>query len=664
MRRSSSTATGTGRRERRRVKRLAASLAGASLVATATVGVIVATAAVPTFPDNLVVFPDRDFISVEGFADHAGETATVEIKRGTTVMGSAKAVVSGTDVAFEVNHPGGVCWGNNTSLKVTPDIRPGDVAVITFPDGSSADTTVGDAQASDAAQSGTTVTVSGHIDAGLNKNFFEQRIINPDMVDLPVARRDVRALPGPIVPSDKGGYSSGIDFPTPDTFVATYEFDDQASADAAANAPLGERAMTWQEEDADGNRQGLTIAEFGELGGPGFGGCPAGPGDQAAPAGTAAFVRSADKTSVKVTWTPAVAQPGAEAVTGYSVEALGATVNSTTNHRSGLTRRTPAGDTTATITNLDPNEDYTVDVRSLAGPHMSDAFPLQGTATEPPGDTTAPPLKVTPEPSSTAVVEASSVTLSSTDANAQLFFTADGSSVIDGGLPSDSAKLVTGPIEITKLTTLHLMAIDRAGNFTIAEGQYQPPAVDKPAAPTDLTATAGQEQATLRWASTDTSITGYGVQIYQGSTPVGALRETPNKTLTVTGLTAGTAYTFTVKAQNSAGYGDESGKSTPFTPTAVTERVTIGTARWKSGEFRVTGTASVVGRTVSVRTGSATGPVIPGASALVTAAAPPATGGDYDIRVRNGAAPATNPGTIWVTSNGGGVAGPFTVSNR
>ena len=663
MRRSSQRAPGHGRPARRRVTRRFVALAAASLAATATVGVIVATAAVPTFPDNLVVFPDRDFITVEGFADHAGETATVEIKRGTTVMGSAKAVVSGTDVAFEINHPGGVCWGNETSLKVTPDIRPGDVAVITFPDGSSSDTTVQDAQASDAVQSGTTVTVSGHINPAMNKDFFEQRIINPDMVDLAPARRDVRALPGPIVPAPKGGYSSGVAFPTPDTFVATSEFVDQASADAAGNEPLGERAMAWQEQDADGNRQGLTIAEFGELGGPGFGGCPAGPGDQAAPAGTAAFVRSADRTSVKVTWTPAVAQPGAQPVTGYSVEALGATVSSTTGHRAGLTRRTPAGDTTATVTGLDPNQDYTVDVRSIAGPHMSDAFPLQGTATEPPGDTTKPPLTVSPAPSTTAVVAASSVTLSSTDASAQLFFTADGSPVIDAGLPSDTAKLVTGPIQITKLTTLRLLAIDRAGNYTLAEGQYQPPTAVRPNAPTDLTATAGQEQATLRWASTDTSITGYGVQIYDGNTPVGALRETPNKTLTVTDLPAGKAYTFTVKAQNSAGYGAESVKSAPFTPAAVTDRITITTAKWKSGDFRVTGSASVVGKIVSVRTGSATGPVIPGAAALVTAAAPPATGGVYDIRLRNGAVPATNPGRIWVTSDGGGVAGPFTVAN-
>jgi len=40
-----------------------------------------------------------------------------------------------------------------------------------------------------------------------------------------------------------------------------------------------------------------------------------------------------------------------------------------------------------------------------------------------------------------------------------------------------------------------------------------------------------------------------------------------------------------------------------------------------------------------------------------------ATGGVYDLRFRNGAAPATNPGRIYVISSIGGVAGPFTVAN-
>ena len=48
--------------------------------------------------------------------------------------------------------------------------------------------------------------------------------------------------------------------------------------------------MSWQEEDADGNRQGLTIAEYGEAGGPGMGGCPAGPGDPAPQAGLRTIV--------------------------------------------------------------------------------------------------------------------------------------------------------------------------------------------------------------------------------------------------------------------------------------------------------------------------------------------------------------------------------------
>src|SRR3954470_11780355 len=342
------------KRRRHRLSKKFVALLAACVGVMVTVGALVASAAVPTFPDNLVVFPDRDFVSVEGFSDHAGETATLEIKRGTQVMGSAKAVVSGEDVAFEVNHPGGVCWGNNTALQVTPDIKAGDVAVISFPDGSSQDVTVQDTQASDAVQDGLTVTVAGHIDPKIPQDFFEQRIINPDMVDL-IGKRDVRAIPGAIVPAATGGYSSGIDFPTPDTFLATYKFDTQAAADAAANAPLGERAMAWQVVDAAGNRQGITISEFGEVGGPGVGGCPAGPADQSAPAGTAAFVRSADKTSMKVTWTPATPQPGAADVTGYSVEALGA--KSATGW-SGTTRRVAGDATSATFTGLSATEDY------------------------------------------------------------------------------------------------------------------------------------------------------------------------------------------------------------------------------------------------------------------------------------------------------------------
>ena len=129
MRRTSRTGSNTSSISRRRISRRATAMivVAGSLVPLAT-GAFVASAAPPAFPDNLVVFPDRDFITVEGFQNHVGETAFLEVLRGTSVIGSAKAVVAEGDVAFEVNHPGGYCWGAGTDLQVTPDIQPGSPA--------------------------------------------------------------------------------------------------------------------------------------------------------------------------------------------------------------------------------------------------------------------------------------------------------------------------------------------------------------------------------------------------------------------------------------------------------------------------------------------------------------------------------------------------------
>ena len=90
--------------------------------------------------------------------------------------------------------------------------------------------------------------------------------------------------------------------------------------------------------------------------------------------------------------------------------------------------------------------------------------------------------------------------------------------------------------------------------------------------------------------------------------------------------------------------------------------MTIGIAQWKSGDFRIDGTSSVVGGTVTVRVGGPTGRVL--GQAAVTAAAAPATGGVYTLRLRNAAAGTTNPGTVWVESTLGGTAGPMAVTNK
>ena len=138
------TRMGTGRRPRHlpRLTRARIAVIAVGVAATATVGGVVASAAVPTFPDNVVVFPDRDFVTIEGYQDHIGEDATVTVMRGTTLMGSAVGKVAEGDVAFEINHPGGYCWGAGGGPNVTPDIQKGDKVSIKFADGTSGDTTV------------------------------------------------------------------------------------------------------------------------------------------------------------------------------------------------------------------------------------------------------------------------------------------------------------------------------------------------------------------------------------------------------------------------------------------------------------------------------------------------------------------------------------------
>src|SRR3954462_5459600 len=386
-----------GRRARRLVNRRVAMTAVAGPIAAgATAAGFVADAAVPSFPNNVVVFPDRDFVTIEGYQNHIGEEALVEVTRDGQTIGSAKGVVEEGDVAFEVNHPGGYCWGAGTGLNVTPDIRPGDKVNISFNGIDAGDTIAQNAYVTgDATVSGNTLTVRGYAGPGVNQAQMEQRIINPDLVDTEVARRDIRAVPGPLTAAPKGGYSSSLTFEG-DRFTATYIFQDPAVALIASKADLGERAMSWQVEDADGNRQGLTIAEYGEAGGPGMGGCPAGPGDAGAPQpGAASIVRSVDKTSVSVTWNPTDPIPGAAAVTGFDVDAVQQSLSAEGDH-TVLGKRASANATHAVISGLKPDQGYDIEVRSMAGDKMSAPYTVQAPSPTDPSDVTAPTLTVSP----------------------------------------------------------------------------------------------------------------------------------------------------------------------------------------------------------------------------------------------------------------------------
>lgn len=125
--------------------------------------------------------------------------------------------------------------------------------------------------------------------------------------------------------------------------------------------------------------------------------------------------------------------------------------------------------------------------------------------------------------------------------------------------------------------TFTVSAVNKAGIGAASVPSNAVTPVTTPTAPTTVSATGGDAQATVTWAppasTGGSAITGYVVTPY-----IGTVAQTPQQfaatatTGVVSSLTNGTAYTFTVAASNAAGVGIQSSLSNAVTPLAPVTR--------------------------------------------------------------------------------------------
>jgi hypothetical protein len=126
--------------------------------------------------------------------------------------------------------------------------------------------------------------------------------------------------------------------------------------------------------------------------------------------------------------------------------------------------------------------------------------------------------------------------------------------------------------EVTGLTNgttySFVVKATNAGGDSAASNEVSATPRTVPSAPTGVTATAGDGQATVRFETPASDggspITGYIVT----ASPGGITAEGPGSPITVTGLANGTTYTFTVQAVNAIGPGAASAASNPVSPEA------------------------------------------------------------------------------------------------